>query len=108
VDENPVDQPSTPPSIEPLEEATLGDRHNLEVIVAQVVKEFDPNHQLPELTSSWAGFMAGAVTFDKNFQINTGQIYSICIYECLIQLRNIYLLNRPIGNAWKRNSMPTP
>jgi hypothetical protein len=50
-----------------LEEAAVGDHHNLELIVAQVVKEFDPNHQLVELTSSWASFMARAVTFDKNF-----------------------------------------
>jgi hypothetical protein len=67
MDENPVDQPSAPPSIEPLEEAVVADRCNLEVIVAQVVKEFDPNHQLAELTSSWASFMAGAMTFDKKF-----------------------------------------
>jgi hypothetical protein len=41
------------------------------VAIAQVVKEFDPNHQLAELTSSWAGFMEGATTFDKKFYVNT-------------------------------------
>jgi hypothetical protein len=57
--ENPINQPSAPPPVEPLEEAAIADCRNLEVTVTQVVKEFDPNHQLPELTSSWASFMAG-------------------------------------------------
>jgi hypothetical protein len=50
--ENSVDQPSAPPLVEPLEEAAIVDHHKLEVAIAQVVKEFDPNHQLAELTSS--------------------------------------------------------
>jgi hypothetical protein len=36
------------------------------------------------------------------------KIYSICVCKCLIQLRNIYLLDMPIGNAWRKISMPTP
>jgi hypothetical protein len=42
--ENPIDQPSAPPPVEQLEEAAIVDHHKLEVAVAQVVKEFDPNH----------------------------------------------------------------
>jgi hypothetical protein len=64
--ENPVDQPSAPSPVEPLEDTTIVDHHKLEVAVAQVV-EFDPNHQLAKLTSSWASFMAGASTFDTKF-----------------------------------------
>jgi hypothetical protein len=50
--ENSVNQLSAPPPVESLEEAAIVDHHKLEVVVAQVVKEFDPNHQLTELTSS--------------------------------------------------------
>jgi hypothetical protein len=71
MDENPVDQPSAPPPIAPVEKAVQADPQNLELIVTQVVKEFDPNHQLAKLTSSWAGFMVRAVTFDEKFKVNT-------------------------------------
>jgi hypothetical protein len=39
----------------------------LDVVVTQVVKEFDPNHQLAKLTSTWVGFMVGVATFDEKF-----------------------------------------
>jgi hypothetical protein len=35
-----------------------------------VVKEFNPSHQLTKLMSAWAGFMAGAMTFDEKFKVN--------------------------------------
>jgi hypothetical protein len=35
------------------------------------LSEFDPSHQLAELLSSWVGFMAGTVTFDDKFKVNT-------------------------------------
>jgi hypothetical protein len=35
------------------------------------LSEFDPSHQLAELTSSWVGFTVGTVTFDEKFKVNT-------------------------------------
>jgi hypothetical protein len=52
MDENLVDQPSAPLPIGTIEKAIQADPRNLELIATQVVKEFDPSHQLAELTSS--------------------------------------------------------
>jgi hypothetical protein len=71
VDENPVEQPRAPSPVVSVEEAFQIEHQNLEVIAAQVVKEFDPNHQLAELTSSWNDFMVGAASFDNKFKVNT-------------------------------------
>jgi hypothetical protein len=69
--ENPVDQPSAPPPVAPVEKAVQANPRNLELITTQVVKEFDPSHHLAKLTLSWAGFMAGVVTFDEKFKVST-------------------------------------
>lgn len=70
VDANPAIQPSAPPPPAPtLEVAALANTRDLAVIASQVVKEFDPSHQLAELTSSWAGFMAGASSFDERLKV---------------------------------------
>lgn len=72
VDANPAIQPSAPPPPAPtLEVAALANTRDLAVIASQVVKEFDPSHQLAELTSSWAGFMAGASSFDERLKAYT-------------------------------------
>jgi hypothetical protein len=52
MDENLVDQLTAPPSVAPIEKAIQADPQNMELIATQVVKEFDPSHQLAELMSS--------------------------------------------------------
>jgi hypothetical protein len=39
------------------------------VIASQVAEEFEPNHQLVELTSSWVRLMAGAASFDERLKV---------------------------------------